>query len=71
MSMIESYIVIEALTLIGLIIVARIYWRLKSNQDPLLSIVPVKAIQLAKRLPKVLIKADQEKTRKEYVEKNG
>jgi hypothetical protein len=71
MSIIESCIVIEALTLIGLIIVARIYWRLKSNQDPLLSIVPVKAVQLTKRLPRVLIKADQEKTRLEYIDNNG
>lgn len=71
MSTIETFIILEALTLIGLIIIARIYWRMKNNQDPVLSIVPVKAIKLAKSIPKVLIKADQVKTRTEYVDNNG
>ena len=62
---------IFGLSLLWVLIVARIIWRVIQKRDPLTAVLPTIVVSKTIALPKVLVKAAQAKDRERYVEDNG
>lgn len=59
------------LSLLWVLIVARIIWRVIQKRDPLTAVMPTIVVSTVNKIPTVLLKASKAKERQEYIDNNG
>lgn len=62
---------IFSLSLLWVLIVARIIWRVIQKRDPLTAVMPTIVVSTVNKIPTVLTKASKAKERQEYIDNNG
>ena len=62
----EIIITMAITSLLWLLVAARIIWRVKQDKDPITAIIPTAIVAGAKRLPNIIIRAEQTTRRESY-----